>query len=461
MSMIKSIKLFSIFLFLILSNIGITQNEIETPISTNSDKLKERLIEDGFITMGYIENTPNYKNDTIEFKGLVAPKTTLNDQLEVDNSTYKNSGLNYQQIITDNDSYSHPDSLKIKNEIFNSPDVDAAIWMHLWRSNDPNQKVELMVKIKEVTFKSIRRNHPKTKIDSIIKYCSMEKSQTHPKGDYGKSYKYLSVKEWIPGMRFVVKDYENNPNNLSTSLYEYNNPNSKFRITKIKGDTLIFKGYETRENDKRGRSNSTDLLIFSSGEKEYEYVDWDYTTIRGLAYLGDTDKARKELTGKSLYILFEKAKEFDMNGEEVKQYYRKDKEPQLEKFTKVKVVKIEDGFPGGPVKIFFQVEGRSNTYARSVNLSDINVGEEGYQSNNFDHLFMFEHPKKYYNINDEMWNKIINKKIEKGMTKTEIRLCHKSPYDAAKFSECDANYEQWMYGGLNLLFKDDVLFVID
>ena len=77
----------------------------------------------------------------------------------------------------------------------------------------------------------------------------------------------------------------------------------------------------------------------------------------------------------------------------------------------------------------------------------------------FPTLFSFDDPrKKYPDISPENWERIINGRVEAGMTREECRLALGSPKEVDRAANNSYLREIWLYeNGIYLVFEDGLL----
>lgn len=85
----------------------------------------------------------------------------------------------------------------------------------------------------------------------------------------------------------------------------------------------------------------------------------------------------------------------------------------------------------------------------------MSVGGSGVAARTFDRLFSIRNPRRQYpSITDEVWNLIIQSKVQSGMTRDECRLALGSPNDIRRVPTHSGMREIWTY-------SDGVYFVFD
>ena len=274
------------------------------------------------------------------------------------------------------------------------------------------------------------------------------KSNIWAKSDFSRSFKYLHMSDWAPGMKFIVikGEYESNSEELSLSKYK---KNKKILKKDFNNKIFEFVGFEERQvSCPRGKCTRTYLIFTCENEKyEYEYFDSKeelaksdaFARIDKLTYLNDIDVLRNKFIGKEVYILTGFWRPLD---EQIK------RSAAIQKFVPVVITNV--GLPTtesfGNIRMTFKFD--YNEYYIDTWVSGINYQykiDETY----FDNIFSFTDPKTNYpNISDEAWALIKNNKVKIGMTEQECRLSWGMPYKINKQVSDASNSSQWVYNGI-------------
>lgn len=180
------------------------------------------------------------------------------------------------------------------------------------------------------------------------------------------------------------------------------------------------------------RTNSTRRKL-----EESDKVEIPFTIDLGLVGL-----AAGELAGKEYFIktsLWSDGSGGTVNGR---------------KFIKVKVTGVVPGNEVYPFRVLFADEAGN---PGSVYMSAASGAR--WIPREFQSLFSIADPRlSYPQISDAMWRKIINSKVEKGMTKTEATLALGSPAGIDRGHDHSSSYERWAYSdGVYLIFEDGLL----
>jgi hypothetical protein len=449
---------------------GISQ-PMDNKLCGNSDEIKKYLISKKYVPMIEIDSIiGEYKEEKVfeaieDFTKLIVKiqgvQTSVFDLAKRDLKGPVDQGLSFKAFITENESFCEEAlERKIKTG-FDGANLDGAFYLHVWESNNPKIKSILFMKYKEVTWDALRRNHPVSRIDSLTRNFKFEGAETYPKRDYSTKFEFLPMDQWREGMRFLVDDKDCTTGPV-THFSEYKNQESRFDIKENLGEIFTFKRYEKRDKERNGRTYSLSLLIFEKDGKDYEYIDRGILRyILNLVYIDDLETVKKDLLGKDIYLIVDFAEEYDADGKQIRKYRHNASDSQLEKFTKVKVTKIENGIQDGPARIWFDVEGKENRFCHFVSFSRINDRNGCIIGKNFDEVFMVKDPKVYYDFDDGIWSKIMSQEIASGMSTDAVRLSQGASFGVAKSIQRDDEYQLWDYGSHKVLFKNKVVIEVE
>lgn len=462
--------IYQILILLLIGANGSSQSTVNE-LCGNPDKIKEYLISNQYLPLMEIDSIiGEYKEEKTfkhveDFTKLIVSiqreRTSVFDLAKRDVKGAVDEGLLFKGFITKNDSFCE-DELKRKIKTgFDSDNLDGAIYLHVWESNNPTEKNKLFVKFKEVTWDALRRNHPVSRIDSLTRNFKFERAEIYPKREYTSKFEFLPMNEWKESMRFLVNDYDCITGPV-THFFEYRNQESKFDIKENLGEIFTFKRHEEREVERNERKYTLSLLIFEKDGKEYEYIDRGILrNILNLVYIDDIETVRNDLLGKDIFLIVDFAEEYDESGKKVSDFSYDYPGSQLEKFTKVNVKKIEYGIQDGPARIWFEVEGKENLFCHYVSFSRINDRSGCIIGKTFDEVFIVEDPKEYFDFDDTTWNKIVKREIAIGMSTEAVRLSQGAPFGAAKSIQGDDEYQIWDYSSHKILFKNNEAIEIE
>ena len=184
----------------------------------------------------------------------------------------------------------------------------------------------------------------------------------------GKNFRYVSMCDWQPGMRFMVipEKYD-----MLVNTFRDANTNKEVSSGRLRHKIMVYKGHEDMPN---GRVHVN--FTCEDDSKNYYYQlpsgtfdDYCYGKlgVPTLAYLGDVDKARELLMDQILLTrteFFREDTEYDGDGF---------KEVRYPKNRAVTVKSIGVGTRSFPVKIIVEDE-EGNQFYQNVAMSKINSG---------------------------------------------------------------------------------------
>lgn len=117
-----------------------------------------------------------------------------------------------------------------------------------------------------------------------------------------------------------------------------------------------------------------------------------------------------------------------------------------------------------PAAVFFTLTEAEHRRLANIGEGDkrlifMSVGEIGASARNFASVFNFESPRRRYpEIDDDVWDLIIQGKVRRNMTPTECRLALGSPSNVLRVPTRGGMRESWSYpDGVYLVFDDGVL----
>lgn len=89
----------------------------------------------------------------------------------------------------------------------------------------------------------------------------------------------------------------------------------------------------------------------------------------------------------------------------------------------------------------------------------MSIGHSRRDTRTFDVLFTFDDPRRRYpEIRDNIWELIIDSKVQPGMSRDECRLALGAPHTLERFPTTAGMAERWRYGdGVFLIFEDGFL----
>ena len=184
----------------------------------------------------------------------------------------------------------------------------------------------------------------------------------------GKNFRFRSMCDWTPGMRFMVmpEKYDMLVNTFSDA-----NTGKEVSSSRLRHKIMVYKGHEDMAN---GRVHINFTCEDDNKNYYYELPSGTFDDycfgklgVPTLAYLDDVDKARELLLGQELLTrteFFREDTEYDGDG------FREVRYP------KNKVVTVKDigvGTRSFPVKIIVE-DGDGNQFYQNVTMSKINSG---------------------------------------------------------------------------------------
>ena len=182
------------------------------------------------------------------------------------------------------------------------------------------------------------------------------------------NFKYLSLCDWTPGMRFMVL-----PERVDLIMKTFHDEATKLEVSSMSLRYKIME-YTGHTSTSEGRSRVNFKCIDNNRHYYYEipsgsFEDYCYGKlgVPTLAYLGDVDKARELLEGKTLYT---KGKIYRVDTGSEGEGYR---EIKVDDYEEVVVKRIGVGTRSFPVKIIV-ADKDSVEYYQNVAMSKINSG---------------------------------------------------------------------------------------
>lgn len=248
--------------------------------------------------------------------------------------------------------------------------------------------------------------------------------------------------QWKPGKQFYVADSKISLIFTSAST----------GIDSLGGEVLTFCRFDsvpavdTHTATEVVLTHGRDTLRWRPG---FDYTDLTERRRLDLPFTVDLDlvsRVRSQMAGKTYYIT-------------TPLWY----EPSTMQSTAglrhvpVQITDVRPGTPEMPLCVLFRpLEDGADMGERAVLMT---IGNDRLATRNFYRLFAFENPRKRYPlITDEVWQLIINSKVQEGMTRDECRLALGAPIQIVHGSGTMATIERWSYpDGVYLIFDDGVL----
>lgn len=275
---------------------------------------------------------------------------------------------------------------------------------------------------------------------------------------YSKEFSFIPMWRWSAGMKFVFRE---NISSLGINLRPYVNNNVSLDI---KGSDYARKLFELDRIEERnvtcprGQCVRTYFIFKMDGQNkilEYEYIgsleemksdtSETFQAIPDLAYIGDIEKARSLLVGKTFYIL-----KRDWEGDKVAINIRKC-------FIPVEIVEV--GFSndmGNDASIVFKTQDGIKAYVNVI-LSGTNKEKTFKMSrlvNKFEDLFALDNPRLTYKGREEVWEDIVKGAVKPGFTEEEVVWSWGKP---KQINKSYPGPDQWVYNSKNLYFENGIV----
>lgn len=245
-------------------------------------------------------------------------------------------------------------------------------------------------------------------------------------------------KAWTEGKEFYVTDNKINlifgatamaTDSLAGKIIKYNRSNVVVSLTGDSIVEMVFTGNDNREYVYRTGLTVSDLM--SRGSIEVPFA----------IEMSMIDVVRERVKGRSCYVL-------------TSVWY--DENDAVSYQCKYVPITITDAMPGNhiyPIKLSFDYTDGHN-YRMFVNISDNLKAPRSFAT-----LFSFKDPHlRYPDIEDDVWDKIINGKVAVGMTHDECRLSLGAPSSIDRRPNYNGVSELWLYdNGSYLSFHDGLL----
>lgn len=247
--------------------------------------------------------------------------------------------------------------------------------------------------------------------------------------------------EWKKGKRWLVSDAKIYLALTSASDSASPLPGDTLELVDVRPIPTLT-GHEAAELVLAGSDGR--LFFHRTGIQFDEWTNKSVYNIPFAIELSAIEKAHEEIVGKTFFISTPRWTDHDGNDIVGQRHIP---------------VKIENVIPGNylyPLKIEFSQPNRPEQPLRYILLT---YGTETAANRNFDIVFTSENPRKRYpNITDDNWQKIINSQIAEGMTRDECRLALGAPASVDRAYTAGLQLERWTYeNGVYLLFEDGYL----
>lgn len=205
-----------------------------------------------------------------------------------------------------------------------------------------------------------------------------------------------------------------------------------FSGNSITGGTQILLAFDTSRNQH---------VVFHTGVSETDFSKLSSFQIPCSVSLESVSIARNILVGKSVYYL--PARRMLADGKEIDGL----------RYQPVTIVDVLPGTETMPLQIVF----RQNDGTEASTF--ISVGIERTATRNFERVFAIADPRnKYRDIQDDVWQLIVNSQVREGMTPRECKLALGDPHAYRQVPSTMGMVEQWSYDdGTYLFFEDGTL----
>ena len=175
-------------------------------------------------------------------------------------------------------------------------------------------------------------------------------------------------------------------------------------------------------------------------ESKRRYVGTVYTeTPTGIAFLDEIDQARKDLIGKTFWILSSELVTYDEASEKYGSV-------KVKKFSPVTVVDVVVGWRNEePIRLILKSESGDEGYL-DVNISGTNGSKMLVGFGHIDKHLSRVDPKKAYPWPKPIWDTIQDEKVALGMTKEQVKMSWGEPKSIAQTVTAAGKSEQWVFG---------------
>jgi hypothetical protein len=162
-------------------------------------------------------------------------------------------------------------------------------------------------------------------------------------------------------------------------------------------------------------------------------------TLDGVAFLDEIDQARKELIGKTLWILSSDIETYDETSEKYGSV-------KVRKFSPVKVTDVVVGWRNEePIRLILKSENGDEGFL-DVNISGTNGSKRLVGYTHIDKRFSLVDPKRAYPWPKPIWDAIQDEKVALGMTKEQVRMSWGEPKSISQTVTAAGKSEQWVFG---------------
>lgn len=252
-----------------------------------------------------------------------------------------------------------------------------------------------------------------------------------------------SPREWKTGKEFFVTD------NRIRLIFTPNVDGAAMTVPdSLAGSVLTLRDISTTRSITGGddvqltfTTDGGERLVYRPSVSMAAFQERDLFPVPFTVEMSVVGEVNSLLAGNTYYILSSRRK--DADGSETKGL----------RYVPVRILAVRPGDAIQPLTVFFSDE---NGQTCSVSMT---YGGESTSTRNFDTLFSFTDPRKRYpDITEKVWNKIMRSEIELGMTPVECRLALGAPNDYLRVPTTMGMAERWSYdNGVYLYFEDGML----
>jgi hypothetical protein len=260
---------------------------------------------------------------------------------------------------------------------------------------------------------------------------SIGKTAEEPPANSWPQFEYVPISEW-QGKRVIFL-----PQPLSLRTFGYQS---------FKGGTGQF-GQPTYEEaaGKIGTVVAVEpgqypkvVIEMEGGHRRYEGTVY-LEDLEGIAFLEEIDAARRELIGKTLWILSSAITTYDEAS-------GKFGSVKVKKFSPVTVTDVVVGwYNHEPIRLILKSENGDEGF-QDVDISGTNVSKQLRDLSHIDKSFSRADPKKAHPWPKAIWDAIQNEKVAIGMTEEQVRMSWGVPKSISQTVTAAGKSEQWVYG---------------
>lgn len=265
------------------------------------------------------------------------------------------------------------------------------------------------------------------------------------------NFEFLNIGYWQSGMRFMIINSSKDYGGFDLKPCDFETIDINYYFNQIITlDTII--SYSKDEPYKG--TIRTRILFKTSDNHCLEYntkvsleglCKSKLAKISGIAYLGDVDKARKLLIGKTVYSK-EGLAFIDTNDNITSM--------PIKRLSPYKIKNIGIGTDSEPVKIVLE-NPEGNDFFYTVFLSGINTSKIS-MARPFTYYFYFSNPRDQYpNLSQVNWDLVTKGKVKIGWDKNLCKLSWGEPEKINTTKGSFGTHEQWVYLGESYLYFEN------